>query len=119
MEEVFTKREVEILKKICENPIFDESKPLDVENLTSMKKLKLLVCEKYGIEIGNLEGINKSAEIVKARKEFINIAHKVLGKSSYQIAKTLNKDHTSILYHLGKVSEQTKETINNMINEND
>ena len=42
MFEQFTKEEVRILKKICENPIFKESQPLHVEKISSMKKLKFL-----------------------------------------------------------------------------
>jgi|TARA_E500000318_G_scaffold81798_1_gene77095 chromosomal replication initiation ATPase DnaA len=119
MFEQFTKEEVRILKKICENPIFKESQPLHVKKISSMKKLKFLVCEKYGIEIKNLEGINKSAEYVKARKEYISIAYKVLGKSVYQIADSINKTHANVLHHLGKVTPETNETINKMINKND
>lgn len=116
MEEKLTQEEVRILKKICENPIFKESQPLHVEKISSMKKLKFLVCEKHGIEIKNLEGINKSAEYVKARKEYINIAYKVLGKSVYQIADSINKTHSNVSHHLGKVTPETNETINKMIN---
>jgi chromosomal replication initiation ATPase DnaA len=116
MEEKLTQEEVRILKKICENPIFKESQPLHIEKISSMKKLKFLVCEKYGIKIKNLEGINKSTEFVKARKEYINIAYKVLNKSVYQIADSINKTHSNVLHHLGKVTPETNETLNKMIN---
>ena len=107
MFEQFSKEEVRILKKICENPIFKQSRPLHVEKISDMKKLKLLICEKYNIKLIHLEGINKDATNVKARKEFINIAYKELGKTVNQIAASINKTHANIYYHLKKPSPET------------
>ena len=50
MFEQFTKEQVRILKKICENPIFKQTKPVQlvVKNKT-LKDLRLDICNHYDI----------------------------------------------------------------------
>ena len=50
MSEQFTKEQVRILEKICENPIFKQTKPVQwiVKNKT-LKDLRLDICNHYDI----------------------------------------------------------------------
>ena len=64
------------------------------------------VCREFGITPEQLRGYSREKKFVKARKRFIWLAYK-RGWSSTQTGRVLNRDHSSILYHINKLKQKT------------
>jgi len=103
MFEQFTKEQVRILKKICENPIFKQTKPVQwvVKNKT-LKDLRLDICNHYDIT----EDIFLSSR-KDAIKEFVHNAVKIRRVCTQRIAEAMNKDRQMVCYYLKKPSPET------------
>ena len=105
MTEEFTKEEVKILKRICENPIFKESQPLPPLSTYKIKPLKEIikrVCAYYDIEEKDFLSRRRNQPLIEARRDYCHIAFKRTKKHLSVIGQAINKDHTVILYHLNK-----------------
>ena len=64
------------------------------------------ICKKFGITPEQLRGYSREKKFVEARKRFIWLAYK-RGWSSTQTGRVLNRDHSSILYHIKKLKQKT------------
>jgi len=105
MTEEFTKEEVKILKRICENPIFKESQPLP-ENVGKapqpLHHLKKIICNFYNIKEEHLSGTRRDKHFVQARRDYCHLAFKKTKFSTKVIGDKIKRDHTSVLHHLNK-----------------
>jgi len=105
MEFPFTKEEVRILKRICENPIFKESLPLS-KNIGKVPQrlhhLKKIVCNFYNITEENLLGTRRDKHFVQARRDYCHLAFKNTKFSTTIIGEKIKRDSSSVLHHLNK-----------------
>ncbi len=107
MSEQFTEEEVRILKKICENPIFKQLKPLHVQKRISLYSLLVDICNHYDIDEQQFYSKRREKFIVKARQEFVHHAYKIRKRSVTEIAKTMKKDYSTVSWYLKKPSPET------------
>jgi|TARA_Y100000310_G_scaffold333985_1_gene412691 chromosomal replication initiation ATPase DnaA len=107
MEFPFTKEEVRILKRICENPIFKESQPLHIEKKTTLKKIRLDICNYYNIKEEEFLSQRRDATLIKARREFCHHASKIIRADTSIIAKAMNRECGMVYNHLKKPSPET------------
>jgi|GEM_PF-6914787 len=107
MTEQFTKEEVKILKKICENPIFKESQPLLVEKRTTLKKIRLDICNHYNIKEDDFLSDRRGVDLTKARKEFCHHASKIIRADTSIIAKAMNRECGMVYNYLNRPSPET------------
>jgi len=103
MSSPFTEEEVRILKKICENPIFQTKKTFHVNKSTSLKELRSFVCDEHEITVEEFLSCRKDASLVKARMDFVRQAIKVKNSDSSKIADVMNKDRQMVSYYLRKI----------------
>lgn len=68
------------------------------------------VCRSHGITLGQLTGCRRVKNFVEPRKEAAKRLRAV-GLSTTQIAKILNRDHTTVMYLLGMLKRKPKETM--------
>lgn len=108
MFEQFTKEQVRILKRIADNPIFKETKPVQwvVKNKT-LKDLRLDICNHYDITEDIFLSNRKDAILIQARKEFVHNAVKIRRVCTQRIAEAMNKDRQMVCYYLKKPSPET------------
>ena len=108
MFEQFTKEQVRILKRIADNPIFKETKPVQwvVKNKT-LKDLRLDICNHYDITEDIFLSNRKDAILIQARKEFVHNAVKIKRVDTVRIAEAMNKDRQMVCYYLKKPSPET------------
>ena len=108
MFEQFTKEQVRILKRIADNPIFKETKPVQwvVKNKT-LKDLRLDICNHYDITEDIFLSSRKDAILIQARKEFVHNAVKIRRVCTQRIAEAMNKDRQMVCYYLKKPSPET------------
>lgn len=111
MQEVFTKREVEILKKICENPIWQEDKHFKVDKPTTLQALLIDICSEYNISEELFLSQRRDAHLVKARKEYVKFAKKNLKFTSLQIAESMNREVSSIQYYTNTPSTKIQKLL--------
>ncbi|PQM56698.1 MAG: hypothetical protein CML39_03110 [Rhodobacteraceae bacterium] len=108
MFEQFTKEQVRILKKICENPIFKQTKPVQlVVKNKNLKDLRLDICNHYDITEDIFLSSRKDAILIQARKEFVHNAVKIRRVCTQRIAEAMNKDRQMVCYYLRKPSPET------------
>jgi len=108
MFEQFTKEQVRILKKICENPIFKQTKPVQlVVKNKNLKDLRLDICNHYDITEDIFLSSRKDAILIQARKEFVHNAVKIRRVCTQRIAEAMNKDRQMVCYYLKKPSPET------------
>ena len=60
------------------------------------------VCKYYNITIEELVGKRRDRELVKARRDFCHLDFKNTNCTKEKIGQFLKRDHTSVIYHLGK-----------------
>jgi hypothetical protein len=72
----------------------------DFSGHSKMAEVADAICEKHYITLDALRGYGRTRELVVARREFSFICYYKLGKSTSQIGKYINKDHTTIVHHL-------------------
>ena len=106
MEEILSQKEIKILKKICENPIWKQQRHFKVEKPSTLKALRLDICSFYDISEELFLSQRRDAHIVKARIEYVHHASKILRCNSSIIADSMNRDKTSILHYLKKPSAE-------------
>jgi len=60
------------------------------------------ICEYYHITIEELVGKRRDRELVQARRDFCHLVSKNTNCTKEKIGQFLKRDHTSVIYHLGK-----------------
>ena len=105
MEFPFTKEEVKILKRICENPVFKGSQPLP-KNIGKVPQplhhLKKIVCNFYNIKEEDLSGGRRDSLFIQARRDYCHLAFKNTKFSTTVIGEKIKRDSSSVLHHLNK-----------------
>jgi chromosomal replication initiation ATPase DnaA len=105
MDDVFTKEEVRILKRICENPVFKGSQPLP-KNIGKVPQplhhLKKIVCNFYNIKEEDLSGGRRDSLFIQARRDYCHLAFKNTKFSTTVIGEKIKRDSSSVLHHLNK-----------------
>lgn len=64
-----------------------------------------IVAHDFGVSEAALRGPSRMRDLSKIRQEFCLRAH-VLGYSTPEIGRVLNRDHTSVLYLLGRLERK-------------
>ena len=64
------------------------------------------VCAEYGIGVEEILGDRRDQPVVIARWEAVRRAYEGTGLSTTELGRVFNRDHTSILYILGKVKKE-------------
>jgi len=73
-----------------------------------IQEIQIKVCAKYGIGIEEMLGERRHKHLVRARWEAINQAYYETGFSTTVLGRSFNRDHTTILYALGRVRRNGK-----------
>lgn len=68
----------------------------------SLRFLASKVCKFYCININEFMSPRRQRYLVNARRDFIHLAKKETRKNYNEIAKFLQRDHTTILHHVKK-----------------
>ena len=75
-----------------------------------MKEIKKLVCEKFEIEIEQIEGSSRKKQIALARQVAMYLARKFGNFSFPKIASAFNRDdHTTVMHAVNKIENLRKE----------
>ena len=73
-------------------------------------EIKRLVCEKFGVEINQIEGSSRKKQIALARQVAMYLARKFGNFSFPKIASAFNRDdHTTVMHAVNKVENLRKE----------
>ena len=75
---------------------------------TSVKEIKKMVADYYGIEMSSFESKERTKFIAKARHVAIYLACKYSKKSVTEIGLEFNRDHASIIHGRDKVEDELK-----------
>ena len=97
VEEQLTQVEIKKVKKLVEN--YNISRDYVIG---SLHYLAQKVCNFYRIEINDFLSQRRHKYLIRARRDFIHMAKKRTQKNYSDIARFLNKDHTTILHHINK-----------------
>ena len=74
----------------------------------SLKALMLKVAAKHKTSIAHLKGPQRTKLVADARKEFYRLAWGCGRYSSTQIAAAVNRDHTTVLYAVGRLAKSKR-----------
>lgn len=66
-----------------------------------MREVLLDVAELHSVTLEQIVGHSTERRVVKARKDFANICYYKLGRSLAEIGRVINRDRTTIGYHVG------------------
>tara|TARA_R100001463_G_scaffold25735_8_gene60795 strand:+ start:2821 stop:3177 length:357 start_codon:yes stop_codon:yes gene_type:complete len=105
MSDKFTDKEIEILKRIADNPIFKNFVPFPVmQNKVpvSLQDIAQRVCDYYEIDKIDFFSNRRSTIYVQARRDYCHLADRHTRHSKYLIGLGLGKDHATVLHHLKK-----------------
>jgi len=103
MSSPFTEEEIRILKKICENPIFQKEKIFEVQSShfkTDLNYILEKVCLFYRISVDEFYNKRKDKHLVYARRDFCHLAFKKTKKTLTQIGNFIKRDSTTVFYHI-------------------
>lgn len=77
-----------------------DARPVEVPPASaSLKKILFEVCAKHDLHPNDVVGKGRSANLIKARREYVWRARHETSASFPRIARAINKDHTTIVYH--------------------
>ncbi len=99
----FTDKEIEILKRIADNPIFKNFVPLPeyVNKVPiSLQEIAKKVCDYYEIDKLDFFSHRRDKTLVLARRDYCHLAKKHTRHSTYLIGLGLGKNHATVLHHL-------------------
>ncbi len=103
MSDKFTDKEIEILKRVADNPMFKNfvSLPEYVNKVpVSLQEIAQKVCEFYEIDKIDFFSHRRNQTLVQARRDYCHLADKHTKHSKYLIGLGLGKDHTTVIHHL-------------------
>ena len=99
----FTRKEIEILKRIANNPIFKNFVPLPeyVNKVPpSLQEIAKKVCDYYEIDKLDFFSHRRNRTLILARRDYCHLAKKHTRHSTYLIGLGLGKNHTTVCHHL-------------------
>lgn len=67
----------------------------------TMRDTLLDIAEKHDVTLQQMVGNSTDRRVVRARKAFSNICYYGLGRSLAEIGRVINRDRTTIGYHVG------------------
>ena len=94
-----------ILKRMCDNPIFQNFEPLpdyEIHTPISLRRIREKVCEYYEIQSSEFYNGRRDSNLVNARRDFCHLATKHTKHSRIVIGRAMGKDHTTVIHHLKK-----------------
>ena len=100
---IFTRKEIEILKRIADNPIFKNfvSLPEYVNKVPpSLQEIAKKVCDYYEIDKLDFFSHRRNRTLILARRDYCHLAKKHTRHSTYLIGLGLGKNHTTVCHHL-------------------
>ena len=86
-------------------PILHLSMPTTPQRIEA---IQLRICAKHKITLEELTGERRHKELVQARHEAIREVYYSTGASTPVIGRAFNRDHTSILWVVGRVKTNRK-----------
>lgn len=84
-------------------PILTTEERFEKERQDRAAAIKKDVCRRYGLELEDLIGPSQRKAAVAARYEAIRLIKKSIQSSSTELGRMFGRDHTTILYALGRV----------------
>ena len=105
--QVLTQEEISIVKIICKNPIFKKKETFTIKKSTTLKKIRLDICNFYEITEDEFLSQRRDATLINARREFCHYASKINRAETSKIAKLLNKDYGTVYNYLKQPSPET------------
>ena len=105
MSDKFTDKEIEILKRVADNPMFKNfvSLPEYINKVPiSLQEIAQKVCEFYEIDKIDFFSHRRNQTLVHARRDFCHLAKKHTRHSNVVIGRAIDKDNTTIIHHLSK-----------------
>ena len=103
MSKEFTDKEIEILKRIADKPIFKNFVPLPkYKNKVpiTLHRIAERVCNYYEISQNDFFSKRRSTVYVHARRDYCHLATRHTKNSKYLIGLGFGKDHATVLHHL-------------------
>ena len=100
---IFTRKEIEILKRIADNPIFKNfvSLPEYVNKVPpSLQEIAKKVCDYYEIDKLDFFSHRRNKILTLARRDYCHLAKKHTRHSTFLIGLGLGKDHSTVCHHL-------------------
>ena len=80
--------------------VITDNRPIELPAAPiSLKKILLEVCTQYDLHPNDLVGNSRALRLIKARREFIWRGRNETQYSFPRIAKAINRDHTTVIYH--------------------
>ena len=113
--QVFTQEEINILKHICNNPMFKNFKPLpsyEIHVPITLKHIREKVCEHYDIRADEFYNKRRDETLIKARRDFVHLARKNTDHSNFVIGRAMGKDNSTVCYYLKQETENLLEIYN-------
>jgi len=110
----FTKEEINILKHICNNPMFKNFKPLpnyEIHTPITLKHIKQKVCEYYEISVDEFCSERRQETLIKARRDFVHLARKNTDHSNFVIGRAMSRDNSTVCYYLKQETENLREIL--------
>lgn len=94
-----------ILKRMCDNPIFQNFEPLpdyEIHTPISLRHIREKVCAFYEIQASEFYNKRKDETLVRARRDFCHLAKKHTKHSNFVIGRAMGKDNSTVIHHLKK-----------------
>lgn len=108
------KNNINILKYICNNPMFKNFKPLpsyEIHIPITLKYIKEKVCEHYDIGADEFYNKRRDETLIKARRDFVHLARKNTDHSNFVIGRAMGKDNSTVCYYLKQKTENLMEIL--------
>jgi len=112
--QVLTEKEINILKYICNNPMFKNFVPLpsyEIHIPITLKIIREKVCDYYDIRADEFYNKRRDETLIKARRDFCHLAKKNTEHSNLVIGRAMGKDNSTVSYYLRQKTENLMEIL--------
>tara|TARA_R110002020_G_scaffold473341_1_gene702465 strand:+ start:164 stop:529 length:366 start_codon:yes stop_codon:yes gene_type:complete len=103
--EQFTDEQAKVLKRIADNPMYKDFKPLlfgEIHTPISLQRIVAKVLEYYQISNVDFYSNRREKTLIDARKDFIHLAKKHTAHSNLVIGRCIGKDNATVCHHLNE-----------------
>lgn len=90
---------MEAVQELPPEPPAPEFPNLDIPAMPpAMKQILFDVCRKYAVHPNDVTGLSRRSKVGMARREYCFRCKQELNKSYAHIGRTINKDHSTVIY---------------------
>ena len=81
---------------------------MELRPRVTVKRIQEVVARYYGISFAHMTGDSKQWKHSHPRQVAMYLSREMLGRSTLDIARRFNRDHTTVLHAISKVAERKK-----------